>query len=271
LTQLWRFDPNGLLVYRFAALERFPGLVHGVTTRLGGVSAPPFASLNLSFAVGDDPGAVRCNRQRLAETLGVPVQATVTAHQVHGTTVRLVTATEAGAGALDPATSLPASDALITTTPGLYLTQRYADCLPMLFYDPRRRAAGLAHAGWRGTLAGIAGKTVMAMIAAFQTHPADLWVGLGPAIGPCCYEVGADVIAAAAAAGQSAALRPQGNGRVHFDLWAANRDQLRAAGVPDTQILDSHLCTACHTNAFYSHRAEGGRTGRFGALLGIRS
>lgn len=252
-------------------MDRFPGLVHGVTTRLGGMSAPPFASLNLSFAVGDDPAAVCSNRQRLADTLGVPIQATVTAHQVHGTTVRLVTTAEAGAGALDPATSLPATDALITSTPGLYLTQRYADCLPLLFYDPRHHAVGLAHAGWRGTLAGIAGQTVAAMVAAFRTDPADLWVGLGPAIGPCCYEVGAEVIAAAAAAGQSAALKPQGNGRVHFDLWTANRRQLQAAGIPVAQILDSHLCTACHTNEFYSHRAEGGRTGRFGAVLGIRS
>ena len=165
---------------------------------------------------------------------------------------------------------IPATDALITDTPGIALMLRFADCLPVLFYDPVRRAIGLAHAGWRGAIKGIAARTVVAMMEAYGSRPADIVAGLGPCIGPCCYQVGADVIASVKAGFNHwrGLLQSQGDGSVHFDLWEANRRQLTEMGVEEIEVIQ--ICTACRTDEFFSHRAEGGRTGRSAVMLGMR-
>jgi YfiH family protein len=147
---------------------------------------------------------------------------------------------------------------------------RFADCVPILFYDPVRGAVGLAHAGWRGTVACIARATVRRMVEAFGCRPADIRAGIGASIGPCCYEVGDEVVEAARAAFPNARhlLRRQDGGRWHFDLWAANCHQLALEGVKEIEV--SGFCTACRTNEWFSHRAEEGRTGRLGAVIGLR-
>jgi YfiH family protein len=150
------------------------------------------------------------------------------------------------------------------------LLLRYADCVPILFFDPVRRAIGVTHAGWRGTAIKIAAKTAQTMIETFGTHPRDLIACIAPSIGPCCYRVGDDVIAHVRAAFVDAdtLLIQQTDGSVHLDLWQANARQLSALGIEQIEI--AQICTAHHTNEFYSWRAERGNTGRFGAIIAIR-
>lgn len=258
-----KYHNNGLIYYCFEALADQPRLFHGIFTRLGGVSSAQWATLNVGHTVGDEDGTVEENHHRICRTLGIARQDIATGHQVHGTRAVRV-------GHEDRGQVRPQTDILITNTPGVALMQRYADCLPVLLYDPVHCAIGLAHAGWQGTLAGVARKAVEAMQAAFGSRPADLIAGLGPGIGPCCYQVGPEVAEAAQTAipGWPSVLLRQRDDSWHLDLWEANRRLLVQAGVGRIEV--SGLCTACRTDEFYSHRAEQGRTGRFGVLIGFR-
>jgi polyphenol oxidase len=257
-----------LPLHRFPSLSAFPGLVHAVSTRLGGVSSGPYTSLNLSTSTGDSREHVDANYRLLAEALDLPRERFTTTWQVHGTHVVRATAGNVG-GMIDKA------DGIITDMPGLPLTQRYADCTPLLVYDPRRHAAGLAHAGWRGTVDGMATALVQAMTASFGSDPRDLVAVIGPAIGPCCYEVGQEVVDAVERAfpvadallsrpanGAAASAGPQ------LDLWAANRWQLERAGVGRVEVAG--ICTRCQRETFFSHRGDGPVTGRFGAVVMLR-
>jgi len=258
-----RYEINGLVYYRFANLASYDEVFHGVFTRLGGVSNPPYHSLNAGHLVGDDHQAVEANHDLICQALGIPRRDIATAHQVHGSRVALVGPEARGR-------VIPATDALVTDVPGVALMLRFADCLPVLLYDPVRRAIGLAHAGWKGTIEGIAAKTALAMMEAYGSHPSDIIAGLGPCIGPCCYQVGSEVIELVKAKFNpwQGLLRLQGDNSVHFDLWEANRRQLAELGVEEIEMIE--LCTACRTDEFFSHRAEGGRTGRFAVVLGTR-
>lgn len=258
-----RHEINGVVYYRFANLASHDEVFHGVFARLGGVSLSPYDSLNVGHLVGDDDEAVEANHALVCQALGISRRDIATAHQVHGSQVALVVPDDRGR-------VLPATDALITDTPGVALMLRFADCLPVLLYDPVRRAIGLAHAGWKGTIKGIAGKTVSGMMEAFGSRPADIIAGLGPCIGPCCYQVGAEVIELVKASFNhwQGLIRSQRDGSFHFDLWEANRRQLAEIGVEEIERIQ--LCTACRTDEFFSHRAEGGRTGRFAVILGMR-
>ena len=256
---------------RCNSLDR-EGVVHAITTRSGGVSPAPWDTLNLSWARPDTVENVLENRRRICTAIEVPLDRLVQAGQVHGIGVRVVGAAEAGRGAVTPASLLPPSDALITDASDVYLFACFADCVPLLFYDPCRPAVGVAHAGWRGTVAGTAAATVRAFAEHFGTRPADLRVVIGPSIGPCCYEVGPEVIVAVQ---ERLPTAPDLLSRCHgatayFDLWKANHDQLIQAGVLDDHIEVSGLCTAHHTDTFFSHRATGGATGRFAAVIGLR-
>jgi len=258
-----RITANSTMRYGFDRWAQAP-LVQGVFTRLGGVSAAPYASLNVGRTVGDDPACVEANHRTVYDALGIPPEMVVTAQQVHGAQVRVVSAA-------DGEKVLPATDALITNTPGLSLLLRVADCVPVFFYAPHQRAIGLAHAGWQGTLRGITVLTAQAMMSAFGCSPDDLQVGLGPAIGPCCFEVGPEIVAQVRA--QFADPEPllsnhQTNGKAHLNLWQANIQTLHALRIQ--QIEMTGLCTACHLDEFYSHRAERGRTGRLAAVIGLR-
>ena len=246
-------------------------LPHGVSTRQGGVSEGPFASLNLSGKVGDDPAAAGENRDRLTLTVtGRPQQDLVVLTQVHGTRVTPATSADRGRGIL-PGAALPEeADGLTTAEPGVPLLVLAADCVPMLFWDPAHRAVGALHAGWRGTTAGAVASMVSTMTREYDSDPADLWVGIGPAIGPCCYEVDAPVLDALQA--NFPALYPQVTapvrpGHAMLDLQQTNRLQLQALGVPDSQIEVLATCTACHPDLLFSDRQAKRRTGRFGALI----
>lgn len=259
-----RLTYGSLVYYQFDSLLAFAGLAHGVFARLGGHSRPPWQSLNTGHTVGDDPQAVAANHRLICDALGTSVDDLVSPYQVHGSRVAVV-------GAGDRGLVIQGTDALITDEPRVLLMLRFADCTPVWLYDPVRHAVGLAHAGWRGTVLGTVGATVEAMEAAFGCSPADVVAGIGPAIGPCCYEVGDDVVQAVGAAFPGVAdefLVPGATGKWYLDLWAANRYQLVRAGVGRVELAG--ICTACHTDEWYSHRAESGRTGRVGALIGLR-
>ncbi len=236
---------------RFRLLAAFPEVVHGISDRTFGSVHPP-----------EDGG-----RQRLAEALGIPPEALVPTRQVHRDEVVVVPGPAYGCWR-----SGRGADGLVTNTPGLYLLGYFADCVPILAYDPVQQAVGLAHAGWRGTLLGIAGHLVEVMEQAFGTKAADLRVGLGPSIGPCCYEVGEEVISGIRAhlPKPETLLRPGRPGHAYFDLWEANCQALRRTGVPERQIELSGICTSCQVERFFSYRREGRLQGLFGAVIGLR-
>jgi hypothetical protein len=231
-----------------------------VSTRHGGVSPAPWRSLNFSVLRGDDPARVAENRRRLAAALGYDSGHAIGCRQVHGTGVAKVDWADAGAWQ-------EGADGLVTDAVGLPLSLVFADCVPVILYDPRHHALGVCHAGWRGTVNGAAAAALWAMQAAYDTDPAAVIAGIGPSIGPASYEVGQEVVELASARlAAPAQLFHYPNGpdsRPHFDLWAANRNQLLEAGVPAAQIEVAGIDTAQNTDDFFSHRAERGQCGLF--------
>ncbi len=247
-------------------LGGFPGVFHAFSTRQGGVSLDPFASLNLGASVGDDPDAVAENRRRFFAGLRISSGQVVRVRQVHGDGVLVVNAGLAGRAGF-PGTLLEegaAHDAMTTDLPGLALTVSTADCTPILILDPAHKAVAAVHAGWPGTAKRIVVETLVAMRRAYRTVPADCQVAIGPSIRGCCYEVDEPVASAMATAlstWETCAV-PTRPGHWRLDLAKVNRLLLEAAGVPREQIEDLGLCTACRKDLFFSHRAERGKTGR---------
>jgi len=241
-------------------------ICHGVTERGGGVSAAPFGTLNLGLHVGDLPEAVVANRQRVAEAAGLGLARMVCAQQVHGAQVAVVTGADAGRGAVAFDTAVPGVDALVTDTEGLLLTLFFADCLPILLADPVRQVVAVAHAGWRGLVGGVIENTIAAMVEGFGVRAEDMTAAVGPGIGTCCFEVGPEVAERFPAAH---VIRGE-IGQSHVDLPGAARQRLQEAGVPADRIVVCEDCTACHTDRYFSHRREEGRTGRMAAFIALR-
>ena len=253
---------NGVITYTFASLQGRAVHAH-VSTRHGGVSPAPWNTLNFSVKRGDTPENVRENRVRFAAAAGVDAERIVSCQQVHGTGIAKVDANDAGQVQTD-------SDGLMTDTPGLPLALVFADCVPVLIYDPVKAALGLVHAGWRGTVNGAAATLVWAMQAAYSTDPAQLIACIGPSIGPESYQVGPDVVEMA----QAKLRKPQRffhypdgpDANPTFDLWQANAAQLIEAGVDPANIEISRIDTAQNTQDFYSHRPEKGQCGLFSMI-----
>jgi len=255
-----RHQVNGVVQYRFDGLGDIENLLHAVLTRVGGVSQRPYATLNLGHTVGDEPRSVQENHRRALLPLGIRPDQVVSPWQIHGTRVQIVGKEHLG-------TFRPETDALLTVTPGVPLLMRFGDCTPIVLCDPVRRVVGMAHAGWRGVVAGIVGATVRTMTERLGCNLDHIWAGVGPTIGPCCYEVGLDVATEIqdACPAQSRVIR-RVNGRIHADLPSAVEAQLRDAGI--RRIEQAGLCTSCRVEEFFSHRAEDGKTGRFGIVIG---
>ncbi|MFH1754197.1 MAG: peptidoglycan editing factor PgeF [Candidatus Latescibacterota bacterium] len=257
----------------FRLFKDHPEVVHVVTTRASGVSRGPCRSWNMGFRPYDDAEAVRENRMRLSSVIGAAPESITTGEQVHGCNVAVVRLADKGGGALDPSTRISATDALITDLTDIPLLVLIADCAAVALYDPVHKAIGIAHAGWRGTAAGIACETVRQMKKTYASNPRDMLASISPSIGRCCYEVGEDVIGLFRKSfGEQADLFftiNQAN-KVHLDLWEANASQLANIGLVRDNIAVAALCTACHTDVFYSHRAENGKTGRFASVIMLR-
>lgn len=257
---------DGTTVVQTAVLEAPNGIVHAFSTRQGGVSAPPFATLNLGQSVGDDSAAVEENRRRFFGAFGVDAGRVVRVWQAHGDGVLRVDAEAAGRPGF-PRCLLSQQakfDASITNLPGLALVVTTADCLPILIHDPARRAVAAVHAGWRGTAKRIAARVLGAMREAYGTDPSDCRAAIGPGIRGCCFEVDAAVTDAMATVLPDWGRHAQANRPGHWllDLAEVNRAILESAGVRDDRIEDVGLCTSCRTDLFFSHRADKGRTGR---------
>jgi polyphenol oxidase len=266
-------QPNGLTILQFASLSQHGRLLQFVTTRTGGASQAPYDGLNLALHVGDEPSAVLRSRELLCASLDIPLDALTVAQQCHGSHVQVVTREMRGSGARAEATAIAATDAMVTSEPDICLVVLVADCVPILLFDPCRSVVGVAHAGWRGTVAGIARRTVETMASRFGSEPPDVCAALGPAIGPEDYEVGPEVAAEFERTFPEDAgniLRAASAGRAHVDLWAANRSQLIAVGVPADQIEPAAISTFRSTDRFYSARAADGPTGRFAAGVMFR-
>jgi polyphenol oxidase len=265
-------DRNGrvsaLPVHRFSTF-RSAQIVHGVTTR---VKQLPYHG-NMSYMVGDDAMLVRQARAEWASAIGFDAERIVFGRQVHETTIAVVDETHAGAGADDVETSLRGVDGLITSTPGIPIGVMAADCVPILIFDPVNQAVGAIHAGWRGTVDGIAGKAIESMRTAFGSRPDQMRVGLGPAICRDCYEVGDEVVERwerQTFAGNSQAVVRKGTA-THFDLRRANLEQLTGSGIPEAVIEVLDVCTRCSNGRMFSRRGLGPRTGLFSAIIMIRS
>ncbi len=242
-------------------------LFHGITTRDPGL--PGDGDINIAGRLPREQ-AVH-NRAHWAHKIGVDPSRIVTGRQVHGNGVHIVDRSAAGRGATSIDTAIPGTDALATREIGLPLMVYTADCVPVIIYDPHEHAVGIAHAGWRGTVANVTGALVREMAAAWGSVPANLVACLGPSIGPCCYEVGDEVIdawKAADVAGHAAAIsRPEA--RFHFDLWRANTLELQVAGVRSENIDVVGLCTRCHADRFFSRRAGNGHRGLFATVVAL--
>jgi YfiH family protein len=254
-------------LFRFVGLDRYP-LIHAVTTR--NPALPGDGDINIAGRLPLDEALA--NRRAWADLIGIDASALVAGRQVHGIHVQVVDEQHRGRGALRIEDAIPQTDALITRTPGLPLIIYTADCVPVLVYDPVEHAVGLAHAGWRGTVGNIAGSVVAAMSAAFGSRPANLIVRLGPSIGPCCYEVGDEVIDAWRASGVEhlvEAIDPR-EPRDYLDLWRANSLAFEAAGVLADHVESSGICTRCHAERYFSRRAGQGHRGLFATIAQLQ-
>jgi len=257
-------EKEGLKIIRSPLLERFSGLTHAFTTRPGGTSRPPYDSLNLSAKSGDAESSVKKNRQVLSDALSIG-RDLFFLNQVHGDNV--VVAEDAGSQQEGHS-----ADAVITGKPGIPLVILTADCLSILLFAPDNKSIGAVHAGWRGTALNIAGKTVNRMASSFNINPAYVYAAMGPAIGPCCYEVDSVVyeqFRQKPSLWDKGSLKADRGGerRWMLDLAAINRAQLVEAGVKPEHISHTPYCTFCNENLFYSYRRDGSLSGRQGSII----
>ncbi len=261
---------NGIPFFKAACLDSMVGLSHGFFTRCGGVSPPPYATLNVG-PLSDDAATNRAeNLRRIAAVLGAPAQAVVAARQVHGTEVIRVTESNVYRSIFSGAPSVE-GDALVTNRRGVWLGILTADCVPVLIVDPVNRVVAAIHAGWRGTYGRVVSHTILAMTRNFGSMPADLLAALGPAIGPCCYEVGEEVarlFVRTPGSGHPPVCR-RARGAWSLDLARSNGYELEEAGIPEARIMKIPVCTRCQSDLFFSVRAQGDPTGRQIALIGL--
>lgn len=255
-------------------LFRNTGIVrHGFSTRLGGVSQGCWSTLNLSFDRGDDPEAVGENFRRIGDAIGVRPEDMVLSRQTHTTTVRLMTDQDRGKG-ITRERDYTDVDGMITNVPGLCLVTSYADCVPLYFVDPVKKAIGLSHSGWRGTVGKIGKETVRLMEKEFDSDPADILAAVGPSVCMDCYEVSEDVIRKVREAFDEE-LWPElfyekPDGKYQLDLWKANESIFLESGILPEHIAVTNVCTHCNSQILYSHRASGDRRGNLCAFLALK-
>ena len=265
-------EKNHVPYIQFKNLSATGIVKHGFSTRKGGVSTGIFSSMNLNFKRGDDPDAVMENYRRMAAALNMRVEDMVLSNQTHTTNVRVITEEDRGKGILKPQ-DYSDVDGMITNVPGIVLVTSYADCVPLYFVDPVRKAIGLSHSGWKGTVGHIGQKTVWKMHEVYGSEPKDIVAAIGPSICQSCYEVSDDVAEAFRAnftADEAAdILLDKGNGKYQLDLWKANWYVLTDAGILPEHLSVTDLCTACHPDLLWSHRKTNGQRGGLSAFLSL--
>jgi len=251
---------SGVSFYQFNNLVACSGIDHRIFTRNSGYSRPPFASLNVGFGIGDRQKNVSANRGIISRFMGAG--RLVFARQVHGCEIAVLRRDNEKEGITSVGRALTA-DAMVTDIIGRYLAIQVADCQAVLLYEPNRRVIANIHCGWRGSIQNIIGRTVENMVQHFNCRPGRIRAGIGPSLGPCCAEFinyGTEI--------PKEFWRYKGL-NAHFDFWSLSRDQLKRAGVAEINIEFGGICTRCHTDDFFSYRAQR-TTGRFAAVIGLR-
>ncbi len=253
------------------SLNAFPELLHGFTTRYGGVSEGIYSSLNLGFGRGDEAERVEENYRILCSALGLKTEDVIVTRQIHSDIVRKVSSADKKQRLSDPTPY--EADALVTDEKGLVLTIFIADCIPVLLYAADSKAVGAAHAGWRGTVADIAGKTVETLCREYGGKTENIHAVIGEGIGRCCFETGPEVYKAVKALGLNCDMDvlavDDRNGKYHVDLKEVNRQLLLCAGVPYGNITVSAECTRCMSDKYWSHRATNGERGVQAAFISL--
>ena len=261
-------DKNGVVFHTCNAFTEAGGVAHGFASRLGGVSQGDFAELNLSTTRPDSPDAVRENYARFCAAVGTDIHRLVMTHQVHEDTIREVSAADIRSDLMSP---VPYNaDGLITNESGFCLTIYYADCPPVLLYDPIKKVIAAVHSGWRGTAKAISPKAVQKMTLLYGSKPADILAAIGPGICPVCFETHRDVPDAmtdALGEGVSSFFRPLGGGKYAVDLKGIIAWELEGAGLSTQNIHTLPLCTGCHPELYWSHRKIGDRRGNQAAMI----
>jgi len=254
---------NGLEYYAFMHAD-FEGTALGFFTRKGGVSVGHYQSLNLGGSIGDDPECIIENKRRVYQAINREVTSGYEVWQVHSSDI--VSIDEP----LAPSSPRIKADGIFTSNPDVTLMMRFADCVPIVIFDPVKKVVGIIHAGWVGTVNRIIDNAISVAKNRFACRTENLVAGIGPSIGPDHYEIGIDVIKRVRATFKEHAddVLIRQNGRVYLDLWTANRLLLVENGI--SRIHHSNICTACDTRNWYSHRAENGKTGRFAAFIGLK-
>lgn len=266
-------EKNGVKFLTFPALEK-TGIVRQLfSTRAGGVSEGIFSTMNLSFTRGDEPEHVLENYRRIAGVLGCEIEDFICTDQTHTTNVRVTGKKDAGKGVVKEKDYTDV-DGLITNEPGVVLATFYADCVPLYFVDPVKKAIGLSHSGWRGTVNKMGMKTVQMMEETYGTNPADVVAAIGPSICMSCYEVGSEVAeefikAFPKEAEQKEILQAKENGKYLLNLWKANYFIMKEAGIKEENISVTDICTCCNGDELFSHRQSQGKRGNLGAFLGL--
>ena len=262
------FEEN-LLYYTFPALDAIPFVKHAFSTRLGGVSKGIYESMNLSFTRGDQKEAVCENYSQICKKMGVSNEQVVVSAQEHHTVIYNATAADCGRG-VTRERGYTDIDGLLTDEPNVVLCTQYADCVPLLFVDPVRHVVGTSHSGWKGTVARIGAVTVDRMCADYGCQRENILAAIAPSIGPCCFEVDAPVAEAFTAMGNvDDCVHIRSHDKFDVDLWEVNRRILLSAGIRAENISVTDLCTRCHPDIFWSHRATGGERGSLAAFISM--
>ena len=269
-TPMREITSAGVTYLAFPALLESGMVRHGFSTRMGGVSEGPYATMNFSFTRGDDPEAVRENYRRMAEALRVDMEKMVLTWQTHTTNVRVVSEEDLGKGIIKERDYRDV-DGLVTDMPDVTLVTFFADCVPLYFLDKKNHAIGLSHSGWRGTVKRMGEKTLETMAEAFGTRPEDVTACIGPSICMDCYEVGGEVIEEFAAEFPAAVhdrlFYKKENGKYMLNLWEANRIVLTDAGIREENLSVTDICTHCNPELLFSHRRSPEKRGNLCAFL----
>lgn len=266
-------EKAGVPFLQFNALNGCGIVTHGFSTRMGGVSEGIYASMNLSYTRGDKEEAVTENFVRFARALEVCPEDYVFSDQTHTTNIRVVTEEDRGKGFVKTR-DYQDIDGLVTNVKGLVLSTFYADCVPLYFVDPKKKAIGLSHSGWKGTVGKIGRKTVEIMEREYASKPEDILVAIAPSICRECYEVSEDVAVEFkkifSKEEHGKIMDDKGNGKYQLDLWECNKRILLDAGIREENISVTNICTCCNSDLLFSHRASQGKRGNLGAFLMLK-
>lgn len=260
-------EKNGVPFLSYPIIENTGIVNHGFSTRLGGVSKGHCATMNISTTRGDDPEAIKENKRRIAEAIGVEVDSMTFTHQTHTTNVAVVKSEDKGKRFME-------TDGMITNVPGICLVTFYADCVPLYFVDPVKKAIGMSHSGWRGTVGKIGKVTVEKMMETYGSDPADMIAAIGPSICQDCYEVSEDVIMEFknnfSEELWDELFYKKENGKYQLNLWKANEAVFLEAGIRKDNIAVTNVCTHCNPDILFSHRTTGGNRGNLSAFLALK-